>query len=47
MADIIDLPFAKQTKTVKYEPKFDTKEMVKLEAKKDVPKLSREERKKR
>jgi len=47
MGDIIDLPFTKETKTVKYQPKFDTKEMVKLEAKKDLPKMSREERKKR
>lgn len=47
LTDIVDLPFVKATKTVKFEPKFDTKDMIKLEAKKDMPKLTREERKQR
>ena len=49
MDTILDLPFAKEQNVVptKFQPQFDTKDMVKLEAKKNLPKMSREERRKR
>lgn len=44
---IIDMPFPKETKKKEFKSEFNTKDMVKLEAKKDLPKVTREERLKR
>jgi len=43
LGNIMEMPFAKP-KRVKFEPEFEHKDMMKLEAKQNLPKMTREER---